>query len=121
MFEGLAGIGGAIKGGSLHAARGRVRETAGRTIPIFRPSSETIPGFVSKGWLALMAPAGTPESIIAKVNADLKIVLAQHELLEQFAAIGTYPQPLSPADTAAFIRAEQQLWWPVVRQVEQKR
>jgi len=68
-----------------------------------------------------MAPAGTPDGIIAKINADLRIVLAQPELIEKFEAIGTYPQPLSPAETADFIRNEQQLWWPIVRQVESKR
>ena len=56
-----------------------------------------------------------------KINADLRIVLAQPDLIEKFAAIGTYPQPLSPAETAEFIRGEQQLWWPVVREVEAKR
>jgi hypothetical protein len=65
-----------------------------------------------------MAPVGVPDSIVQKINADLRVVLAQPDLVEKFAAIGTYPQPLSPTETAAFIRAEQQLWWPVVREVE---
>ena len=68
-----------------------------------------------------MAPAGVPDTIVQKINADLRIVLAQGDLIEKFAAIGTYPQPLSPAETADFMRAEQQLWWPVVREVEAKK
>src|SRR5688572_22907322 len=94
-------------------------------------SSPTLCGFIRKRagssgsrteiWLALMAPVGVPDSIVQKINADLRVVLAQPDLVEKFAAIGTYPQPLSPTETAAFIRAEQQLWWPVVREVEGKR
>ena len=120
MFEGLAGIGGAIKGGTL-TPLAVASEKRLNNYPDIPTVSETIPNFVSKGWLALMAPTGTPDSIIRKVNADLQIVLAQPELVERFEAIGTYPQPMSPTETADFIRAEQQLWWPIVRQVESKR
>jgi tripartite-type tricarboxylate transporter receptor subunit TctC len=120
MFEGIAGIGGAIQGGLL-IPLAVASDKRLSNYPNLPTVSETLPDFVSKGWLALMAPAGTPDSIIQKVNADLRAVLAQPELVEKFAAIGTYPQPLSPADTASFIRAEQDLWWPIVRQVEGKR
>lgn len=120
MFEGLAGIGGAVKGGLLTPLAVASEQRLGN-YPDLPTVSETLPDFVSKGWLALMAPAGTPDSIIEKVNADLRAVLAQPEVIEKFAALGTYPQPLSPAETARFIRAEQDLWWPIVRQVEGKR
>ena len=120
MFEGIAGIGGAIQGGTLTPLAIASDKRLGN-YPNIPTVSETIPNFVSKGWLALMAPVGVPDSIVQKINADLRIVLAQPDLIEKFAAIGTYPQPLSPAETADFIRAEQQLWWPVVREVEAKR
>jgi tripartite-type tricarboxylate transporter receptor subunit TctC len=120
MFEGIAGIGGAIKGGML-TPLAIATEKRLNNYPDIPTVSETVPGFVSKGWLALMAPAGTPDNIIAKVNADLRVALAQPDLIEKFEAIGTYPQPLSPTDTLDFMRAEQQLWWPVVRQVEARR
>jgi tripartite-type tricarboxylate transporter receptor subunit TctC len=120
MFEGIAGIGGAIQGGTL-TPLAIASDKRLSNYPDIPTVSETIPNFVSKGWLALMAPVGVPDSIVQKINADLRIVLAQPDLIEKFAAIGTYPQPLSPAETAEFMRAEQQLWWPVVREVEAKR
>jgi tripartite-type tricarboxylate transporter receptor subunit TctC len=120
IFEGLAGIGAAMRGGML-TPLAIASEQRLSNYPDIPTIAETIPGFASKGWLALMAPAGTPEGIISKVNADLRGVLAQPELQEKFAAIGTYPQHLTPAETADFIRAEQQLWWPIVREVESKR
>jgi tripartite-type tricarboxylate transporter receptor subunit TctC len=120
MFEGIAGIGGAIRGGTL-TPLAIASEQRLKNYPEIPTVAETVPGFASKGWLALMAPTGTPDGIIAKINAGLRTVLAQRELIEKFEAIGTYPQPLSPAETADFIRSEQQLWQPIVRQVESKR
>jgi tripartite-type tricarboxylate transporter receptor subunit TctC len=79
--------------------------------------SETIPGFESKGWLALMAPAGTPDHIVRKVNADLRKVMEMDEVKQKFEVLGTYPRSLSPEETAAFIQSEQQLWLPLVRQL----
>lgn len=69
------------------------------------------------GWLALMAPAGTPPAIVAKLNVDLRAVLDQREVKQRFAALGSYIRHLSPEETAAFIRSERDLWRPTVRQV----
>ena len=64
-----------------------------------------------------MSPTGTPDAIVQKVNADLNAVLAMPEVKQRFQEIGTYPRPMSPAETTAFVRAEQDIWRPVVRQV----
>src|SRR5262249_45085559 len=52
--------------------------------------AETIPGFTAMAWLALLAPTGTPEPIIRKVNADLNHVFAQPEIAHRLQEIGTY-------------------------------
>jgi tripartite-type tricarboxylate transporter receptor subunit TctC len=69
----------------------------------------------------LMAPAGTPEFIIRKVNEDLRKVVAMPEVIERFQVLGTYTRDLTPEQTGEFIRSEERLWWPIVRQVNQKR
>jgi tripartite-type tricarboxylate transporter receptor subunit TctC len=79
--------------------------------------AEAVPGFSAMAWLALLAPAGTPEPIVRKVNADLNHVLALPELTRKLHEIGTYTRLLSPAETAEFISSEQRVWMPVVRQV----
>ena len=65
-----------------------------------------------------MAPAGTPDRIIQKVNADLRTVVAIPEVQERFHVLGTYTRDLTPDQTGEFLRSEEQLWWPIVRQVE---
>jgi tripartite-type tricarboxylate transporter receptor subunit TctC len=64
-----------------------------------------------------MALAGTPGGIVERVRQTLEEVLADPEVAEKLATLGTYPRPMSPAETAEFIRVEQELWRPVVREV----
>jgi tripartite-type tricarboxylate transporter receptor subunit TctC len=79
--------------------------------------AETIPGFAAMAWLALLAPTGTPEPIIRKVNAALNHVFALPEIAPRLHEIGAYARLLSPPETAEFISSEQRVWMPVVRQV----
>jgi tripartite-type tricarboxylate transporter receptor subunit TctC len=120
MFEGLGGLAPGIQGGGIKLLGVASRERL-PNLPNLPTISETVPGVVSSGWIVLMAPAGTPESIIQKVNADLRKVVAIPEVVERFETLGTYTRDLTPAQTGEFIRSEERLWWPIVRQVNQKR
>ena len=120
MFEGLAGLAPGIQGGGVKLLGVASRERL-PNVPNLPTISETVPGVVSSGWIVLMAPAGTPESIVQRVNADLRKVVAIPEVVERFETLGTYTRDLAPAQTGEFIRSEERLWWPIVRQVNQKR
>lgn len=62
-------------------------------------------------------PAGTPDAIVNKASEDLRAILAQPELRKRLASFETYPRSMSAAEIAAFIRSEQTLWKPIVKQV----
>jgi tripartite-type tricarboxylate transporter receptor subunit TctC len=79
--------------------------------------SETLRGFEARGWFALMAPAGTPDDIIRKLNQDLRAVLEDQDLQQRFRTLGTYVRPMSPAQLGEFIRQEQELWLPIVKKI----
>jgi tripartite-type tricarboxylate transporter receptor subunit TctC len=79
--------------------------------------AETVPGFTAMAWFALMAPTGTPDAIVRKVNADLNSVFALPEIGKRLHDIGTYARLMSPSETAEFIRSEQDVWIPIVRQI----
>jgi tripartite-type tricarboxylate transporter receptor subunit TctC len=117
MFEGLAGLAPGLQGGSLKLL-GIATARRLPNLPDLPTIGETVPGVVSSGWIVLMAPAGTPDRIIRKVNADLRTVLAIPEVQERFHVLGTYTRDLTPEQTGEFMRSEEQLWWPIVRQVE---
>ena len=61
--------------------------------------AETIPGFDSRGWFVFLALAGTPDDIVAKINADLRKALDLPEVRQRFETLATYIRHLSPAET----------------------
>jgi tripartite-type tricarboxylate transporter receptor subunit TctC len=74
----------------------------------------TIPTFESMGWLALVAPPGTPEPVVKKISDDLRTALGNSELKKRFHDLGTEINPTTPAQLRAFIRDQIELWRPVI-------
>ena len=64
-----------------------------------------------------MAPVGTPEAIIRKVSEDLRKVVVEPELDKKLATLGSYTNPMSPAETTAFVHKQQQMWHPVLDEI----
>jgi tripartite-type tricarboxylate transporter receptor subunit TctC len=73
-------------------------------------------GFEAGTWSGLLAPAGTPADIIAKLNAEVERVLARADFLEKLAADGSQPQGGSPQQFADFLREEHGKWGVAVRE-----
>ena len=117
MFEGLAGLKPGTESGAVRLL-GIAAEKRLPNLPDLPTLAETVPGVVSSGWVAMMAPTGVPKAIIQKLNRDLRTVVAQPELKERYQQLGTYTRDLSAAETEAFIRSEEKLWWPIVERVE---
>jgi tripartite-type tricarboxylate transporter receptor subunit TctC len=113
LIEGGTALIGAMQSGQLRAlAVGS--DTRLAEFPDLPTVAETIPDFRAAGWMAMVAPAGTPETIIAKVSDDLKTVLDNPEVRSKLAAAGSYARPTSPQDTVSFIQNEQRSWSPVL-------
>jgi tripartite-type tricarboxylate transporter receptor subunit TctC len=119
MFEGLAGLAPGIQGGSVKVL-GVASIKRLPNLPNLPTISETVPGVVSSGWIVLMAPAGVPDAIIDKINADLRKAVALSDVQERFHTLGTYTRDLTPAQTGEFMRNEEKLWWPIVREVNRE-
>jgi tripartite-type tricarboxylate transporter receptor subunit TctC len=62
------------------------------------------PGFDASLWLAIMAPAGTPQPILERLNKELVALIAAADTREAFDKAGTEPLTGTPADLAAMIR-----------------
>ena len=58
-----------------------------------------------------------PKDIIARLNADIEQVLQMPEVKARMFDLGNYPVDMSTADLTRFIKQEQELWGPVVRQI----
>ncbi|MDB5514565.1 MAG: transporter substrate-binding protein [Tardiphaga sp.] len=67
-------------------------------------------GFESVGWFGLVAPAGTPPDIIARLNAAFQKALKDPAAAEKIRVLGAEPAPSSPEKFAEFIRSESVKW-----------
>ena len=73
------------------------------------------PGLSLSFWAGLWAPAGTPEPVVARLNAEVNAALAAPEMQASLMKLGVEARPGSPRDFAAFIASEQPKWENVVR------
>ncbi len=74
-----------------------------------------IAGFDATIWNVLIAPAGTPEPIVARLNAALVAAMDDATVLGQFDGQGLVPVKMTPRETADFVRREREKWGRVVR------
>jgi tripartite-type tricarboxylate transporter receptor subunit TctC len=72
-------------------------------------------GYQATTWFGVLAPAGTPKPVIARLNAELARAVASPEVLEFLRAEGAEPIGGPPEQFQAFLRAEVERWAPVVK------
>ncbi|MES2191582.1 MAG: tripartite tricarboxylate transporter substrate binding protein [Pseudomonadota bacterium] len=65
-----------------------------------------VPGFVFDFWIGLLAPAKTPRPIVNKLNAEVRKVMAQPDVIERMAKLGAEPMPMAPERFDAYIKEE---------------
>jgi tripartite-type tricarboxylate transporter receptor subunit TctC len=104
-----------IKSGRLRAlaVSSRTRMAALPGVPTVAESG--YPGFEADQWYGIVAPAGTPAHVVARLNAAINKVLASPEIAQQFAAEGAIPIMVTPKAFAELIAAEIPRWREVVR------
>jgi len=74
-----------------------------------------LPGLIASAWFALVAPPGTPEAIVQKINADAAAALKLPDVRAKFLEQGAEPQGQSTAAIAAFIKEEEARWRAVIK------
>ncbi|MGB7885147.1 MAG: tripartite tricarboxylate transporter substrate-binding protein [Xanthobacteraceae bacterium] len=116
VLDAYSGIAGAVDAGNaVPLAVGSASRLA--VSPDLPTVAETLPGFEAVGWQVLMAPPGTPDAIIQKVNADVIQAMSDPEAKKKLAALGRDDRSMSASQTLAFIQSEQQKWAPIVQQI----
>lgn len=101
---------------------GKLRVLAAAS-PRRNPLLPNVPTFAELGypsvnvalWYGMMAPAGTPPEIIARLNREINSALKSPDVVERFAAQGTEPLGGTPEQAAAYMRQEMERWGPVVK------
>ena len=116
LFDSLATALPNIRAGKLRAL-GVTSLQRSKSAPDIPTISEAgAPGYEATGWFGVLVPAGTPGDIVAKMNAELGIILKQPDVEERFLKFGAEGGGGTPEQFAEFIRAEQVKWGKVIRE-----
>ena len=115
MFNNLAPSVAQVKAGKLRAlaVTGEQRSSVAPAVPTMAEAG--YPGVVFMLWVGLLAPAGTPTDIIAKLNAETVKAAQSREVRERLAGEGTEPYTTSAPQMADIMRNETARWAKVVR------
>ena len=85
-------------------------------LPDVPPAAEAgLPGFEASSWFALVAPAGTPKEIVARLNAETAKILRDPKMVELFANRGVRLVGNSVEAFTAFIPKERSRWTDIVK------
>lgn len=103
------------RAGKLHAlaVTGKQRNGAAPEIPAI---AETLPGFEVMNWVGIFAPAGTPADVVTKLNAEIMRVMKLPEVQSRLVTEGAASRANTPADFAAFQKAEIAKWAKVIKE-----
>jgi tripartite-type tricarboxylate transporter receptor subunit TctC len=120
MFCPMASVVGQVRAGSLRAlaVTGAKRSSLFPDVPTVAEAG--LPGYAAELHYGLVAPAGTPPEIIAKLNAALNAALADDEVRNRLAADGTETLPGTPEAYAADIAGEEAKWSAIIKQTGTK-
>ena len=115
MFANIPGTLQQVKAGKLRvlAVTNDKRSSALPDVPTIAEAG--LPGYRAATWFGVLAPAGTPRDIVAKLNAEFAKALAAPELVEHLRSEGSDVVAGSPEQFRAFLKSEVDRWGPIVR------
>ncbi|MBK5959834.1 hypothetical protein CCR97_16720 [Rhodoplanes elegans] len=104
------------------ATAGKVRmiainsNTRSAKLPDIATVKEAVPSYDYDSWFAVMAPAGTPKAIVAKVNADMAKVLRMPDVVEKLDTLGAVASPGTPDALDKQLAHETEFYAKVMRE-----
>jgi tripartite-type tricarboxylate transporter receptor subunit TctC len=105
-----------VKSGDIRAiaVTSATRSPAAPNIPTIAESG--LPGFEATSWFALMAPAGMPKDVLARINAETIRVMTLPDVKEKLSTLGLDAASASPESLASLIQVETVKWAKVVKE-----
>ena len=71
-------------------------------------------------WQGILAPARTPADIVAKLNLEVRRILALPDIRGKLSSQGTQPLPNTPQEMGTWLGAEKERWAKVIKETEFK-
>jgi tripartite-type tricarboxylate transporter receptor subunit TctC len=114
MFDNLGVSLALVRGGQLKLL-GVATSNRTAALPDVPTIAETLPGFESGAWFAIVAPPKTPAAIVDKINADVNAALRERDIRERLAQLSAEPIGGTPQATAAYMREEIERWAKLIK------
>ena len=110
---------------NIAAGQVRALATTGKTRSNVLPDVPTvaeagIPGYEATIWLGIMAPAGTPQSIVDRLNVAINNAIKRPDVVELWARQGAVPMSMTPIEFGQFLRGDITKWANVVKTIDNK-
>jgi tripartite-type tricarboxylate transporter receptor subunit TctC len=104
-----------VKSGAVRglAVTGAKRSSALPELPTVAESGVT--GYEVSAWFGIFAPAGVPQPVVQRLNAEFVKALQQPDLRQRLASQGAEPLTSTPDEFAAYLRSEIGKWTKVVK------
>ena len=104
-----------VGSGALRAIAVTSAKPSGLAAGVKTVSEQGFEGYEVVAWNGLYAPHGTPAPVLATLSSAVMKVMARPDVRQKFLEIGFDPEGGSPAQLAAFARAERKKWEPVIK------
>jgi len=116
IFDNMPSVLPLVKSGDVRAiaVTSAKRSAAAPDIPTIAESG--LPGFEASSWFALMAPAGLPKEMLARINAETVRVMNLPDVREKLTQLGLDVAPGSPESLSSHIQTETAKWAKVVKE-----
>ena len=106
MFDGIVASAQAVKAGRMRAVAALDRKGKESVLGALPAIDETLPGFEFTTWHGLMAPAGMPRDLVARINREIGAVLEMPDVKKRLAELGFETVGDSAEDFAHFLNSE---------------
>jgi len=114
MFDSIASALPHIRAGKLRAIA-VASNTRSSLLPNMPTVAESLPGYSAHSWLGIFVPAGTPQSIVQRLQRDLVAAIDEPKTQARLVEAGFEPKSSTQEDFAKLVRDEMEKWRPVVK------
>jgi tripartite-type tricarboxylate transporter receptor subunit TctC len=115
MFDAITTMAPNVQAGQVRAlgTTGDKRSTVLTDVPTIAEAG--VPGYEATIWIGVMAPKGTPQPIVDKLNAEIRKAISRQDLRDAWAKQGAVPMMMMPAEFGAYLNKDIEKWAGVVK------
>jgi tripartite-type tricarboxylate transporter receptor subunit TctC len=115
MIDAISTMAPTVQAGQVRAlgVTGQKRSSIMPDVPTI--SEAGVPGYEATIWLGIMAPKGTPQPIVDRLNAEINKVLNRADVKDAWAKQGVEPLLMSPTEFDKYLRADIEKWAKVIK------